>query len=483
MKSQLGALACATCLSVLSACAPSTEGAGGQPADVLLVSLDTLRADRLSCYGSPRDTTPFLDGLAERGVRAAQALSPSSQTAPSHMSLFSGLHPLGHGVKNVSAGADECFRIANSRTTLPELLAEADYTTAIFSDGGNVLPNMGFDRGFESRRFVLGEVRATLESVRQWLGGVDEDEPVFLFFHTYTTHSPYLPPRGYRGRYTDSAYRGEFRRRYEQLEGKPRLETFTLAARFLDPFEGMGDRDVEFLSNLYDETVAFADDITGRLFSAFDQFRDLDNTLTIVLSDHGEEFFEHGSLGHKRGLYRELVHVPLLMNGPGLGPHVIEEPLDLTGLLATVTEFLGLEVPQDVAPSFLPALRGAPLDRPAHQQLSLGPTAGRWRATVAEDARLLVHDFPRAEEPGLDPEIELFALSDRSEVSALPGDPREPRLTGLLDERAASDVVLIREAIPTRVSVVGDTSQRALQALGYLDDPESKGADKDSKQR
>lgn len=451
--------------TILFACKPGASS--GRPADVLLISLDTLRADRLSCYGGPEGSTPFLDSLAATGVRAAEAYSPSAQTAPSHMSLFTGLAPFAHGVTNVSSGADECLRVANSRMTLPELFFDAGYATAIFSDGGNVLPGMGFGRGFESQRFTLGGVRGTLEAIREWLSDVDEEDPLFLFFHTYTTHAPYLPPRKFRGRFTDPEYKGEFLRRYEQLAGKRRLDSFQASGRFLDPFEGMGQRDIEFLSNLYNETVAYVDEVTERLFGIFDEYRNLDQTLSIVLSDHGEGFFEHESLGHRRGVYRELVHVPFLVNGPGLEPYVIGEPLDLTGLFSTVAEFIGLAGPADAEPSFLGALRGEPIDRPAHQQLVLGLSAGRWRATVAEGSRLIVHQGQGEDGSKTQEETVLYALDDRLEAEPLVADPRFDRLAALSAERAAKDLGLIRRAAPIKFSLSGGLGQKALEALGY----------------
>lgn len=456
-------LGAAAALSVLSACAPSGTG-GGELADVVLISLDTLRADRLSCYGHERETTPFLDSFAARGVRVAQAFSPSSQTAPSHVSLFSGLHPFAHGINNVSAGSTECFRLSPQHPTLTEALADGGYQTAIFSDGGNVLPGMGFDRGFDSLRFSLGDPRATLEAVRAWSGGLDPDLPAFLFFHTYTTHSPYLPAAGFRGRYTDPAYEGEFLRRVRELEGRSRLETFSVAARFLDPFDGMGEADIAFLSDLYDETVAYADALTERLLGVWSEARDPERTLTIVLSDHGEEFFEHGSLGHKRMLFRELVHVPFLATGPGLSPRVVEAPLDLTGLFSTVVEFVGLEPSPSASPSFLDALRGeSGPPGPPHQQLVLGPVAGQWRATVSDGARYLRYESEEQLQ------VDLFDLEDRAEAISLEGDPRTAGLEALSVQRADADFLILRGAFPAQVPLSGGSGQKILEALGYTD--------------
>ena len=438
------------------------SGGADPPPDLLLVSLDTLRADRLSSYGHDRDTTPFLDGLAERGVRFARAYSPSAQTAPAHMSLFTGLYPFAHGVGNVNAGATNAPTLSEARTTLPELLSEAGFQTAAFSDGGNVMPEMGFARGFDERRFVLGEARPQLEAVRAWLADSDPDRPAFLFFHTYATHSPYLPGPAYRGRYTDPAYQGVFRRRLDELVGRPRLETFAQAARFLDPFEGMDERDVAWLSDLYDEAVASVDGLVERVVTAWEAHRDQARTLAIVLSDHGEEFGEHGSLGHKRGVYRELVHVPFIAAGPGLAPRVVEAPVDLTGLVATVCEWLGIDAPPDAAPSFAAACAGEPWTTAAHQQLALGKAAGRWSAVVSEGTRLVRHTVEGEDV------VAHFGLDDRLEARPLDGDEAAGRLLALLVERTRADSAHQLDAPPGRAPIGSASDLRALEALGYL---------------
>lgn len=175
-----------------------------RPWNVVLISVDTLRPDHLGAYGYERKTSPVIDELAKRGALFEQAYSQAPKTAPSHMSILTGLYPDAHGVKNFDEG--ENLRLSDRIPTLATLLEEEGYRTAAFTSGGHVRPDLGFDQGFEeygTTGGVKGIFRGAEKKAKEFAG-----DPFFLFIHTYEVHDPYVPPEGFRGRWTDASYDG-----------------------------------------------------------------------------------------------------------------------------------------------------------------------------------------------------------------------------------------------------------------------------------
>ncbi|QDU66717.1 sulfatase [Engelhardtia mirabilis] len=453
-------------LGLVSAC-----GGGGpeSPPDILLISLDTLRADRVSAYGSRQETTPNLDRIAASGVLFSEACSPASQTAPSHVSIFSGLDPLAHGVRNTSRYDESSTRLADNAPMLSELVQAAGWYTGVIGDTGNVHPDMGFDRGFDFQVFGMQQLPAKLPQVNDFCDEVPDGQPAFLFVHTYQIHSPYVPPARYFGKFADQEYQGVFRQRYDRLVGKPMSAVFGEAAEFLTEFEGMGPDDVAWLSDLYDDNVRWTDFGIGKLLEIWRERRGEDS-IVIVLSDHGEQFGEQGNLGHRTGLTRVLTHVPLIVAGPGVGRGVVDRPVSLTGIPATLCDLLGLEMPAAFqVGSFADALRDpatfAP-GGPAFEQLLIGRKAGFFEG-VTDDRWHLV----RASVDG-DVTESLFDLdSDPSGLLDV-RDQHEEVVGSLLSElsdRRRQNVDLQTRFATLRGPRLSVQRQQELEALGYTD--------------
>lgn len=431
--------------------------------DVLLVSIDTLRADRLGAWDHERPTSPHLDALAERGVRFAQAHAPSPHTAPSHMSLFTGLDPLAHGIRNSTGGPEQRVpRLAGTVPTLPELLSAAGWRTAAFTDRGNLLPAKGFSRGFDHVKARLQRLPEKLADVRAWLTEQPPDEPLFLFVHTYAVHSPYLPEGEYAGRFTDPSYRGHFRDRYLGLRVKGIHTAWEQARDFLTPFDGMGDGDVAYLSALYDEGILQADAQLEILWSAWDEMRGGDDII-IVTSDHGEELYEHGRFGHARGLNRELAHVPLILIAPGLPARVVETPVSLTAVAPSLLELLGLPPMDAQEDSLLDLARGAGRGQPVHGQDLDSPRHSVVLSVLDDGLRLLHSSGPHR------PGSTLYALDDaREEHDLFPERGGEASALRALMSQRQLDGILLQEQHPVQQGVPLDHEQaRELEFLGY----------------
>lgn len=290
-----------------------TKRPGPSPLNVLLISLDTLRADRLGCYGYDRPTSPTIDWkLAVQGTLFQRAYSQYPQTFGSHMTLLTGLYPCAHGLPGPK-GAKRA--LSGDVDSLAELLRAAGYRTGAVTEGGYVNASVGFARGFGSftefmrlsrEGFPAGMVAETFGNGARWIAR-EQDRPWFLFLHTYQVHEPYQPPPGYAERVVQQS--GPF---------KP--------------------------SDLYDGEIRYTDEKLADLLAFLDTSGLAEKTLLIVTSDHGEQFGERGQRGHGNSLYNVLLHVPLIMRAPGILPagRRIGEVVGLIDVLPTVLDVLGL---------------------------------------------------------------------------------------------------------------------------------------------
>ncbi len=262
--------------------------------NLIVLSIDTLRADHLSTYGYGRDTSPFLEtSMAAKGTVFDNFIAAATSTGPSHMSLFTSLPPSAHGVT-----ASFAAKLPASVLTLAQLLRGDGYETAAITEDGPLAAYRGFARGFSvykentSANFMApeGHVHKTLAWGKQWLER-NKHKRVFLFLHTFQVHTPYDPPPAYAPLFEEGA------------ERKPAKERDSRGAHMVAQY----DREIRYVD---DELRAFFSDLVKQGIS--------DNTVFVILSDHGEEFFEHGFHGHGAGLYREVLHVPLIFFGRGI---------------------------------------------------------------------------------------------------------------------------------------------------------------------
>jgi len=334
--------------------ASATSSSGVPPEGpelVVLVSIDTLRPDRLGAYGHSRATSPHLDALAREGVLFEQAMAPSPWTLPSHGSLLTGRYPRGHGLKSADAV------LPAGLPTLAEQLGRAGFATAGFVNSAYLSQRHGLHRGFDVFRYVPESV----ERVRpmtfvtdlglEWLSEAPAGRR-FLFLHYYDVHSDYRSLPEFEARFV-APYEGPFDGSTAQLL---RLRRDELVVR---------DADVAHLLDRYDAGVAQMDREIGRLLAALRGRPEWERTLLVVTSDHGEEFHEHGGFLHGRTQYQEVLAVPLLVRGPGLpAGRRISEPVSLVDVVPTLLSAVRAPVPAGLDGIDLgPGLRGAPLPR------------------------------------------------------------------------------------------------------------------------
>jgi arylsulfatase A-like enzyme len=413
----------------LSALASTGACAGGRDAKtagapLILISVDTLRADRLPVYGYTKVKAPALDALAKDSVLFERAYSHYPVTLPSHSTLFTGLLPPQHGVRNnVGYALPERF------TTLAERLQAAGYRTGAVVSSMVLRADTGIAQGFASyeapsaarlrnpsHAFPQTQGDASVEKALRWLSGVQPGERVFFFLHLFDPHAPYAPPEPFRGEYQDRPYDGE---------------------------------------------VAYTDSLIARFVAALEQKGLYDRALVVFLSDHGEGLLDHGEQEHGIFLYKEALQVPLMLKLPGnrqAGERVLA-PVGLIDVLPTLVELLDLpEAPN------APTLPGVPL-------LS---------TRTAAERVLYAESFFGREQYGFS-ELRSgirgsahFIEAPKAELYDLAADPQERR--NLLPEKAVPPG--LQQALAAVGTGIASTrqvkreDQERLAALGYVGGPE-----------
>lgn len=324
------------------------SGRLGRP-DVVIIVLDAARADAFGSYGA-RYPTPVVDSLAAAGTRFETALSPSSWTGQSIPALLTGFHPDTLGIERWADPLPE------EVPSIAELMARAGYRTVLWSQHPIYNRTESLVRGFQHVRYSGRRNRSLLPG-RHFL--FERERPTFALIHLLPPHSPYKPPAPFRGAFT-SDYRGDV---------PPKLGALSRAGR--SRLLGMTAEDHEYIRGRYQENVAFADWLVGRVVEVLRNSRRLGDALVVVSSDHGEAFFEHGRFMHSRELYQEFLRIPLVIKWPsavtGYSPKV-EDAATLIDLVPTLVDGLGLEAERGFqGESLLPAaLDGAPLERPLY---------------------------------------------------------------------------------------------------------------------
>lgn len=314
--------------------------------NVLLISIDTVRADHLGCYGYGRDTSPNIDSLARRGVLFTNATSQAPWTLVSHMSAFTSLLPSYHKVESINDILSPAIPV------LAELLRDAGWETAGIVNDGQMQAHWGFARGFnlwEERKAMTPDGRIALEGragpitdrtitwVEEHVTGKDSAKPFFLFIHYFDAHDPYAPPPPYDTMFAPADD--------IPLDGEQTGELLQVLRWTKEPLSD--SRLLPKLISLYDGEIRYNDYHIGRLFDTLDRLGLRDDTLVIVFSDHGEEFREHGSFLHGGTLYEEVIRVPLIISLPGRVPEGVRaaQPARLIDILPTIFRLCGVETP------------------------------------------------------------------------------------------------------------------------------------------
>lgn len=407
-------------------------GDPGQP-DIVLISIDTLRADHLGTYGHHRDTSPWFDSLAAHGTRFDFARSSSPWTLPSHTTMLSGQLPATHKV------VEDALSLSESTPVLPEVLQAKGYKTGGFVATLYVSRLFKFDRGFDrfedfdidsERANLKGEVLAedVVDEALRWWSKQPDGQPVFLFLHSYDVHYEYDPPGKYGTLFDRAPERSDPKyKNYFHFKRNPPTE-----AQF------------EHQRAQYDEAIRYVDDQFKRIADAAEKAGR--QVRFVITADHGEEFGERGAWGHAHTLYSEQLHVPLIMSGGGLPVSVVQ------GAVGT----------QDIAPTIAGWVDGtAPLQADG---IDLAPamagTAVPARAFPAETTRFKTNRLGLYQD-GL--RLEWDLKNGRAELFDPHADPKEA--TDLASSRPA-DVARLQKAAVAAVGTPWEATQAGEVVVG-----------------
>ena len=403
---------------------------GDRQMSVVLVTLDTTRADRIGAYGYEEINTPAFDGLAATGVTFLRAYSPTPLTLPAHTSLMTGTYPPYHGVRDNGA-----FVASNELVTLAEQFQQAGYRTGAFIGAFVLDGRFGLEQGFDSyfdefevprsRMIPLASIQRTasevVDAAIEW-AEQDSSAPFFMWVHMYDAHTPYEPPAEFEERYPERPYIGE---------------------------------------------IAYADSQLGRLVSWLDVNGLRDDTFVVVSADHGESLGEHGEIEHGLFLYEAAIRVPLVVSVPFSAYHGIRrpEPVSLVDVMPTILGLTGLPIPAAVqSENLVPWLGADDPDRSASYVYS-------------ETYYPRLHFGWSELRAILNPEYKLIVASSETELYDLDEDPEE--IANLSPQRAATAEAL-RIDVESLVAsfeedgglaeavTLDEETRRRLAALGYL---------------
>jgi len=467
-------------LAVLGHPTVRTPGADPRP-NLVLISLDTLRPDRLGCYGGDPRISRHIDALAADGLRYDSAFSTSSYTLPSHASLMTGQFPAIHGAVDIADPID-----TEHSPLLARALADAGYVTAAFTAGGYVDADFGFAEGFDrysendpvwaydtvrgrllvesaSRRGAFIDMdrlrRYGTPMITGWIARQPPGSPFLLFVHTYIAHN-YAPDERWLEAFGLLGEDG----RGEPFDHKPRT-------RFNEGELSLREEVYEAYMPYYDATIGMADEFVGAVAAALEEAGLYEDTMIVVTSDHGEEFGEHDFFGHGETVFASNTRVPLIVKPAGTGgPRgVVSEPVSLVDVAPWMLRAAGLEPDPRMTTS--PALAPDRVDPPARERLFVELDTRRNRVSAVREGDHELHvAFEQDGEALSEPEVSLY------DVARDPGQTRDLAPEAPARVRALRALLhdyhsLAEAARPPRTARDPDAldpeTRARLQALGY----------------
>ena len=466
----LGVAAVVTVLGLACGGGPGSEGGGRSrgPAathhvggraprpPIVLLTIDTLRADHLPFYGAVRDTAPTLTRLAAGAVVYDRASSTSSWTVPSVVSWLTGVYPFTHGVVSGVSRHGRIYEqevIPETLRCLPEVLSGLGYHTMGVTANAHLDEAHGFGRGFD-RFSCLGftDAPAVTRVVESWLAVEEPGRPFFLWIHFFDPHSPYVPREPWFHRFAPGVTEHEMAmlRRAHATWPKIPAEIQRNRPRYL-----------KLARDLYDSEIAFCDRGIGRILERFPW---LERAWIVFASDHGEEFFEHGALGHGRTLFEETLRVPLFVRPPGGGDGKrVEEPVSAVDIPRTILAIAGARTDEQWQGHVLPSLPlpgSGPRNEPPLAHLARFPDTANLAAIVGARWKLIrdlrtgeLHLYDLRRDPG---ERRDLATADRTRAASM--DDRLEAMVRALPEPPDT---------PTRRRI-SKAREEQLRSLGYL---------------
>jgi len=413
---------------------------------VILISIDTLRADALGSYNPKAEATPVLDRFAQSNILFKSVTAQSSTTAPSHKSIFYSLYPSVHktSIRQIPA---ETIR------SPVEVIRMNGFRTAAFTGGGQLHHSFGFARGFESywepkgNPFLKNQTEEMKQAAFQWLDKHAKGK-FFLFLHTYQVHCPYKPPE-------------KFFKKWAGWYDGPIQNTCHGDLRSVRP---PSSADYRFTRSLYSAEVNYVDSFMGELFQKLKVLDIYEDALIIFLADHGESLGERGYFGHNQ-LYEVQLRIPLLMRIPGIGSREIDAPLESLDVMPTIFELLKIASPPYPfqGKSLLPLIRNPSMTIDRKRPL-ISEQSENVRVKIGDLALLFSKD-------GKLPDYLYNLKSDPTELENLAEkNPEVTKMKLIYYRIMAANRNLSAQfvIVPGKKRIMDDETREQLHALGYV---------------
>ncbi len=371
-----------------AAARPPSELPFPRPRNAIIVLIDTLRADHLSCYGYERPTSPEIDALAASGTLFAQAIVQNPKTSPSVATILSGTYPHTHGIATIGTWLPDRVLL------LPEVLAPRGFTTASFVANVNVGAIFNFDQGFQTMvqvggRRVDNDAARVNAAVIPWLEEHRDDDRFFLYVHYVDPHAPYDPPEPYRDMFVRDEHWGAW-------DGYDVPFGDTHVGRIEHWLAIDDSTDVDLYVARYDAEIRYVDAKVGELLRELERLGLADDTLVVLVADHGESLGEHGwYFSHGLSLHETDVHVPLLFRLPGRLPagRVVDGQVESVDIAPTVLDLLGIPTPPTMeGRSLVPLLLGDRREGEPVTHMEAGSRIGRQRKGIRTERWKLVYN-------------------------------------------------------------------------------------------
>jgi arylsulfatase A-like enzyme len=391
--------------------------------NIVLVSFDAMQARHMHAFGYPKDITPTIDGMANQGYTFTNAMSAASWTVPSSMTWFTGVYPTEHRILNKFHVYDPPVKqIANLKelsphiVTLAEVLKKNGYITGGFTGDAGVSGVFGYNQGFDVYidKVKFGDMEQSVPKALEWLAE-NKGKKFFLFLHGYDSHGQSVPAEGFDYRYVDPNYSGKYTGSKQEQEV---LREEGLANGHLH----LNEEDVTFWRAIYDEKINRTDERFKRFLQGMEKLGLMDNTLFVLTSDHGTEFYEHKRFDHGFSLYGELLNVPLIIKLPNQkNGKVIKDFVGTIDIMPTILDLLDVQVLKNVqqqmrGTSLVSAMQGEPVTRDVFAETNYRLFTYK-RAVITQDGWKFIYTLESKDK-------ELYNLND---------DPQE--LKNVVDEQ------------------------------------------------